>query len=223
MCGRLVQNKAADQATTLFGLSTPPDLGPRFNVAPTYYVLAIRSDARGKPEWSLPRWGLVPHWAKDINVGYKMINAKAETVASKPAYRGPFRYRRCVIPSDGFYEWHVEDKHKQPYYIRARGDEPLLLAGLWDYWERDDQALETCTIVTTAANSAVAKVHDRMPALLTLEGAQQWLNPKIHDPKQLEALLAPIEPPLKIYKVSAQVNKPINDGPQLIEPADSGE
>lgn len=223
MCGRLVQNKAADQAATLFGLSSPPDLGPRFNVAPTFYLLAIRSNPRGQPEWSLPRWGLVPHWAKDINVGYKMINAKAETVASKPAYRGPLRYRRCIIPSDGFYEWHLENKRKQPYYIRARGDEPLLLAGLWDYWEGEEQALETCTIVTTSANATVAKVHDRMPALLTLERARQWLDPKLQDPKQIAALLESSEPPLTLYKVSARVNKPVNDDPQLIEPADSAE
>lgn len=218
MCGRLVQHQAAEQASHIFGLPPPPDIGSRFNVAPTFPLLVIRSGERGDHEWALPRWGLIPHWAKDINVGYKMINAKAETVASKPAYRGPLRYRRCVIPSDGFYEWHLENKHKQPYFIRARRDEPLLLAGLWDYWEGQGQGLETCTIVTTSANTALGTLHDRMPALLTAEGARQWLDPTLQDSKRLTPLLEPAEPPLTFYKVSTRVNKPIHDDPTLIQP-----
>lgn len=218
MCGRLVQHRAAEQASRLFGLPPPPDIGSRFNVAPTFPLVVIRSTEPGVTEWSLPRWGLIPHWAKDLKTGYKMINAKAETVASKPAYRGPFRYRRCVIPSDGFYEWHVENQHKQPYFIRARGDEPLLLAGLWDYWEGDGQGLETCTIVTTAANAALGALHDRMPALLTAEGAHQWLDPALQDTRRLTLLLEPVESPLSFYKVSTRVNKPMHDDPALIEP-----
>lgn len=218
MCGRLVQNKAANQAAPLFGLQPPPDIGTRFNVAPSLPLLVIRSNAHGDPEWAVPRWGLIPHWAKDINVGYKMINAKAETIASKPAYRGPLRYRRCVIPSDGFYEWHVEKKGKQPYFIRARDEQPLLLAGLWDYWEGDGRGLETCTIVTTSANTAMDTLHDRMPALLTPEGARQWLDSKVQDPKRLTPLLTPIDLPLIYYKVSTRVNKPINDDADLVKP-----
>lgn len=219
MCGRLVQNKAADQAAGLLGLEAPPSLGARFNVAPSLPLIVIRGDERGQLQWALPKWGLIPHWAKELKLGYKMINAKAETVATKPAYRGPLRYRRCVIPADGFYEWHLENNHKQPYFIRAkRDDEPLLLAGLWDHWEGEGQVIESCTIVTTAANTAVSKLHDRMPALLTLEGARAWLNAREQDPQHLTPMLAPSAAPLTLYKVSTRVNKPVNDDALLIEP-----
>jgi putative SOS response-associated peptidase YedK len=217
MCGRLVQAKAAELAAILFGLSAAPELGARYNVAPSLPLLTIRATREGNYEWSLPRWGLLPHWAKEAQIAYKMINAKAETVAAKPAYRSPLRYRRCVVPADGFYEWRAVGKTKQPYFILRDKDHPLLMAGLWDHWEGQSQIIESCTIITTEANNSVSKIHNRMPALLSLEAARRWLDPRTQDPRQLLPLLTPYSEALEIRKVSTRVNKPVNDDAALIE------
>lgn len=219
MCGRLVQATAIKKLAVMLHILQRLELPPRFNVAPSLPLAVVRAaHETGVLEWALPRWGLVPHWAKEINTGYKMINAKAETVHEKPAYRGPLRYHRCIIPADGFYEWRAEGKRKQPYYLRARDDGPLLLAGLWDRWNSPDGALETCTILTTAAQAPITDLHDRMPVMLDLDSSRRWLDPKLQDTAGILKLLAYAAADVDIYPVSPRVNSAANDDEQLITP-----
>ena len=221
MCGRLVQATAMQKIAGMMQILGQLELVPRYNITPSAPLAVIRSGPKGY-EWALPRWGLVPHWAKEIATGYKMINAKAETVASKPAYRGPLRYRRCIIPADGFYEWRLEAKQKQPYFIRAPDEQPLLLAGLWDYWHQGEQELETCTIITTSANPQMLTVHDRMPVVLDPSDVAAWLDLDIQKPDLLEPLLQPTAHALTIYPVSKRVNKPVNDDAECTVPLAAG-
>lgn len=176
------------------------------------------------------RWGLVPSWAKDPKMGGRMINARAETVAEKNAYRKPFVARRCIVPADGFYEWKApgEGRRKQPYYIRARSGEPLAFAGLWDRWydKNDDAAppLRTATIVTTSANEFMSTIHDRMPVMLPESAWDEWLDIDNHDKEALTRLLEPApEDYLEMYPVSTDVGNTRNNGARLIEPIDSAD
>ena len=163
-------------------------LGANYNVAPTNDIYAVVADSNAEPTLRTFRWGLVPSWAKDLKIGSKMINARAETLAEKPAFKSLFRSKRVIVPMDGFYEWKVVPGHKtkQPYFIHRCDDEPLAVAGLWAVW-RDKAAgpdapwLHTCTVITTAANATMAPVHDRMPVLLAPQAWQQWLDPDNHD------------------------------------------
>ena len=165
------------------------------------------------------RWGLVPHWAKDPRVGYRMINARAETVATKPAYRAALRYRRCLVPADGYYEWQRTGKSKQPYFIHLDSDEPFCFAGLWASWGERDQRLESCTIITTEANELSAAVHHRMPAILDAADYGLWLDTAITDPSEVRALLRPYPSSrMALHPVSTRVNSPRNDEPECIQP-----
>ena len=161
-----------------FSLDTSADLVPRYNIAPTQQVPVIRLRADASRELSLLRWGLVPSWAQDPSIGQRMINARAETVASKPSYRAAFRRRRCLVPADGYYEWQKAGRAKQPYYIRLR-DEPLFaMAGLWEQWhDTGGELWETFAIITTEANQATRAIHDRMPVILSQQDYAQWLDP----------------------------------------------
>lgn len=199
------------------------ELGPRYNVAPTQpiYVVRQRDDGRAV---ELHRWGLVPAWAKSPANGARMINARAETVATSPAFRASFLRRRCLIPADGFYEWRRDGRRKQPFLIHTPTDAPLAFAGLWAPW-RDPQTgtwLLSAAVVTTAANATVGKLHDRMPAILGADEWPLWIDPAIRDPGLLRDLLQPADDELlQLRPVSALVNNVNNEGPELLRPLDS--
>ena len=220
MCGRFTLT--ADSATVQEALdlgNMPAELEPRYNVAPTQPVAIVTEpDER---EVKLFRWGLIPSWAKDIKIGYRLINARAETVAQKPAFRAAFSRRRCIVLADGFYEWQrVGKKKKQPYYFRLASGQPFAMAGLWEVWRRSKEAepLYTCTIITCAANERVAPIHHRSPVILDAEKPWVWLDPDASR-EQLRDLLMPLPAEqIDLYPVSPLVNSPRNDLPSLVEP-----
>jgi putative SOS response-associated peptidase YedK len=222
MCGRFVQYSDPERYAERFGLDHLCHAEPRYNLAPTQPVLAIRLAAAGGRELVPLRWGLIPHWSKGPDSRYSMINARAETVATKPAYRDAFRQRRCLIPSEGFYEWRATEGGKQPYLIGRRDQASFLMAGLWDRWrsgEGDQSPIESCTIIVTDANALVRPVHDRMPVILSDEAADRWLDPEQRDLAALTELLRPADPAeMTLHPVSRAVNNARNDGPELLEP-----
>jgi len=222
MCGRLSNHLPIPDLVNYFQLTRWLDYENRYNIAPSQNIPAIRQ-IEGQRELSLLHWGLVPHWAKDRKIGYRMINARAETLTEKPSFRAPFHQRRCIIPASGFYEWQQGAKARQPYYLFRRDHAPLALAGLWERWEdpgKPGEVLESCTIITTAANALVAPLHQRMPAILEREAMDAWLDHRQH-PADLLALLRPAaEGVLACYPVSAYVNKPGNEGEECLRPLD---
>ncbi len=220
MCGRYTLTAPGDAIVDAFELAATPQLPARYNIAPTQEVAAVRLP-RGGGERELVnlRWGLVPSWASDPSMGNRMINARAETVAEKPAFRSAFRRQRCLVLSDGYYEWKkLPDGSKQPYYIRLKGGRPFAFAGLWERWAKEGEPLETCTLLTTAPNELSAAIHDRMPVILPAAAQALWLDPKASR-EQLEPLLTayPAEE-MEAWPVSRFVNSPANDGPRCIEP-----
>lgn len=220
MCGRFSLTATPADVRAVFHLDDEPVLVPRYNIAPSQDVAVVRRSAAGSRELVLMRWGLIPSFARDPAVGYRMINARAESVADKPAFREAFASRRCLVLADGFYEWQPGGPYgKTPHYIRSPDKKPFAFAGLWDRWHAPDgRALETCTIVTTDANERVRELHDRMPVVLAPEQHDLWLDPAA-DRDQLLALLAPAPPAaLESFAVSTVVNRPDNEGPECIEP-----
>jgi putative SOS response-associated peptidase YedK len=193
-------------------------LVPRYTVAPTQSVMACR-ERDGRRELQPLRWGLVPHWSKGPDNRYSMINARAETVHEKPAYRGPFRSHRCLIPAEAFYEWKPMPGGKQPHAIRMKSREPFAFAGLWDGWTAPDgMKLETCTIIVTDANELLRPIHDRMPVILAPEAWDRWLDSGFGDFEQLRGMLAPYDAAqMEAYPVSRRVNSPQNEGSELLE------
>lgn len=226
MCGRFVAASSPDEIAQYFDAEAPEALlEPSYNVAPTNDVYAVLSDG-GVRRLDAFHWGLVPIWAKDPKVGSKMINARAETLATKNAYKPAFKRRRCIIPADGFYEWKKipGQKAKQPHYIRRPEGEPLAFAGLWEVWrgpDRQGEPLRSCTIVTTSANETMRPLHDRMPVLLPASAWEEWLDPTNDDIETLGKLLVPAPPQVIVtHPVSTDVNRVSNKGPELIEPVD---
>lgn len=219
MCGRYTLTASAAQVAEQFGLDVAPQLAPRYNIAPTQAVPAIRAGSQGR-ELAMLRWGLVPFWAKDPAIGAKMINARAETAAEKPAFRAALRQRRCIIPADGFYEWRQAPGGKQPLYFRVGAGAPFGLAGLWESWRSPGgEQIQSCTILTTRANDLVAPAHDRMPVILDPADYALWLDPEMRDPGPLDHLLAPFPAEaMDVYPVSKAVNRVANDSPDLIAP-----
>lgn len=218
MCGRYTHYFTWRQLHELYRLLTPRDPRPvaaRYNAAPTQELPVVIADTEGR-ELRMMRWGLIPYWSKDGGQPYSTINARAESIATKPAFREPFRRRRCLVPASGFYEWRREGKYKQPYYITLP-DGPMTFAGLWDRWRGPEGPVHTFTIVTTAAAPAIAHLHDRMPAILAGDDWDAWLDPETPLPV-LEDLLRPWEGRLEICAVSRAVNSPAPDDPGLIEP-----
>jgi putative SOS response-associated peptidase YedK len=215
MCGRFFQCTSSTVLAARFQLATAPDLAPRYHVAPGQPIGAIRCAGDGNWEWAWLRWGLVPAWAPEPKISYRTINARAETVAEKPA----FRRRRCLIPADGFYEWQAVGTGKQPYCIAPADGRPFAFAGLWERWERDGQVLESATILVTQANALIAPIHDRMPAILDPAAEARWLDPGLTDPAALRPLLVPCAPErLRVWPVSPAVNSTRHDGPELMAP-----
>lgn len=219
MCGRFTLAVPAEQVAEQFRLAEVPELEARYNIAPTQQVAAVRAADDGR-ELVLLRWGLVPSWAKDPSAGAKMINARSETVAERPAFRSAFKDRRCLIPADGFYEWQKREDGKQPFHIRMADGTPFGLAGLWEHWKTPEGGwLYTCTILTTAANELMQPLHDRMPVIISAEQYALWLDLGMHDRGPLEELLRPYPAELMVaLPVSKAVNKVANDGPELVTP-----
>lgn len=218
MCGRYTLRVPMREVAEEFGLFDVPDQPPRYNVAPTQPVPAVRAAAGGR-ELAMLRWGLIPSWADDPSIGNRMINARAETVATKPAFRAAFKSRRCLVVADGFYEWRQFPGGKQPYLIRLRSGRPFGFAGLWERWDRDGEPLESCTILTTTANELMQPLHDRMPVLIPHEHYDDWLK---GDTGTAASLLVPFPADrLTAYPVSRVVNSPRNDVPACVEPVAS--
>ena len=227
MCGRFALYVTLEELADLFDLpDLPAQLAPRYNIAPTQPVGVVRLNPQTHTrEWALTHWGLIPSWSKDPSAGARMINARAETVEEKPSFRAAFKRRRCIVPASGFYEWMKEERGKQPYFITATDGGILGLAGLWESWQgANGEELESCTILTTDANDAVARLHDRMPVILAPEDYDEWLgeggDATPAQVSQLKHLLRPCPPAwLKLFPVSAYVNAPRNEGRRCIEPA----
>ena len=216
MCGRYELSSHPAAIALAFGLPFPPDLRARYNVAPTQPVPIVRESANGERELVQVRWGLVPRWARDPSIGTHMINARAETVATKGAFRHPFARHRCLVPVSGFYEWQPGRSGKQPVHIGMRDGRPFGLAGLYERWlSPEGEVLDTCTIVTTSACDSLRHVHDRMPAIIPDADYARWLDRANDDASDL---LAPWSgEPLYVYPVSRRVNAVRNDDPTLVE------
>jgi putative SOS response-associated peptidase YedK len=221
MCGRFTQQRPASELAEIFGAEPlVDDPGGHYNVAPTDDALVVvqRDERRGLTAY---RWGLIPHWATEARVGSKMINARAETITSSPAFRDAFVRKRCLVPVDSFYEWKREGTVRQPYRIVRRDGRPLALAGLWAGWKdpAGDVVRRTFTIVTTTPNEAIAGLHDRMPVIVAEDAWARWLDPAPADPGELLGLLVPSEEvDLDVYAVVRDVNDVRRDGPELITP-----
>lgn len=221
MCGRFTQTASPEVIARQFNISRPLLVTPRYNIAPSQPIAAIRID----PETAMRalvmlHWGLIPSWAKDPKIGYQCINAKAETVAEKPSFRSAFKKRRCLVVATGFYEWQVRGRIKQPMWIGLQNHAPFAFAGLWEHWQPPEgQPLETCTILTTEPNDLMAPIHNRMPVILAPTAYDQWLDPQFQHTDSLKALLRPYpSDALTAYPVSALVNNPRHDVPQCLEP-----
>jgi len=223
MCGRFVQDFTFETLQQNFNIRAEDrSIVPNFNVAPTQEILTI---IKHDNENTLERlhWGLVPFWTKDVSIGSRMINARVETVASKPSFRNAFKKRRCLIPAGGFYEWKGEKGQKQPYYITIPSGEPFAFAGLWESWTDkegdDDSVYKSCTIITTSASESIVELHNRMPVILDPDVYEQWLHVELQDAKQLEPILNDgIVHDLKYYQVSTFVNSVKNNDPNCIKP-----
>jgi len=220
MCGRFSLG-ATIRVGQLFNLPDWPDVSPRYNIAPSQDVPAVVHLRETAHRQFRPlRWGLVPSWSKDRTIGARLINARAETVVTRPAFRGLLRERRCLVLADGFYEWQQQDRRKQPWYVRMRDGRPFAFAGLWDRWHSaaDDQ-LETCTIVTTEPNALVSGLHNRMPVILSPTDYDLWLDPGFQEVERLTAVLRPYPPDdMTAYPVSTRVNNAAYDDPECVAP-----
>jgi putative SOS response-associated peptidase YedK len=219
MCGRYSLSASPETIRDHFGLHALPALEPRYNIAPTQVVPVIRAGEEGR-ELALLHWGLIPAWAKDEKTGYRMINARAETVAEKPAFRNAVRHRRCLVPADGFYEWRTTARGKQPYHVRRRDGALFAFAGLWEHWQDEHgRTIESFTILVTDANALLRPIHDRMPAIIEPADYERWLSRALRDPQALAPLLQPYPAVrLQAVPVSTRVNTPRHDDPDCIAP-----
>ena len=219
MCGRFAFYSPAEATAALFGVNTSADFRPRYNIAPTQDIAAIRRNDDGDDELAQFHWGLIPFWAKDPSIGNRMINARAETVAEKPSFRAAYRKRRSLILANGFYEWKKSGNEKTPWFITTADGSPFAFAGLWEDWldKKTGESIQSTTIVTTAANDFISPLHNRMPVILEPQTAERWLG---GDNELLAeyAESAGLCPLLKAWPVKRVVNKAANEGPELIEP-----
>lgn len=216
MCGRFTLDASAEEIAERFQLPFLPEIQPRFNIAPSQQIPVVRRESHGRA-LAMARWGLVPHWAKQENMGYSTINARAETVATKPTFRAAFRQRRCLIPANGFFEWRADPRGKQPFLIRLRRGELFAFAGLWERWSSDGRTVESCTVIVTEANELIRPIHQRMPVILDETHYETWLEPARFDSAKLQELLRPYPADLmEAYPVSTRVNNPRHDAPDCI-------
>ena len=221
MCGRFTQTASPAVIAQEFGVTVPPLLTPRYNIAPSQPVATIRIEPDTTTrQLVLLRWGLIPSWAKDPKIGHQCINAKAETVAEKPSFHAAFKARRCLVIATGFYEWQIQGKAKQPMWIGLKSHRPFAFAGLWEQWQPPDgTAIESCTILTTEPNELLRPIHNRMPVILAPTAYDQWLDPAVKQTTSLQALLRPYpSEELLAYPVSTLANNPRHDAPDCLEP-----
>jgi putative SOS response-associated peptidase YedK len=221
MCGRFTLTvDPADLQVAFPQCTFPAESKPRFNIAPTQPVLALPNQNEFVADYFT--WGLIPFWAKDPGIGSQLINARAETLAEKPAFRGSYKYKRCLIFADGFYEWKAqpETKFKIPHFIRLTSGQPFAFAGLWEEWRAPDGSfIKSCAIITTEPNQLLATLHNRMPVILPPTAYEQWLDPTPQRPEQLQALLTQYPADrMSAYPVSTLVNSPANDRAELVVP-----
>lgn len=216
MCGRFALYSSV-QAIVDYAkiLNRMQELSPNYNIAPGQKIPVIINKQDGK-YFDIFQWGLIPFWAKDPKIGYKMINSRAETIAEKPSFKYAFKRRRCLIPANGFYEWRKKDK--QPFYIQLRDRELFTFAGIWENWKSPEGTnIKTCSIVTTEANEFVKPIHHRMPVILDREKEFDWISDKMEDSKMLLPFLKPYEKNMLVYEISKEVNSPRNNYKELIQ------
>lgn len=219
MCGRYALYGPHSRLQAHFATTNDLDPAPHFNIAPSQTVPVVRLSPEGQRDFLLARWGLIPSWVKDPAELNQPINAKAETAALKPMFRHAFRKSRVLVPADCFYEWKLVAGKKQPYLVRMRDESPFGMAGLLEHWAGPEGEILTFAILTTEPNPLMAGIHTRMPAIVQTQDYEQWLDPKLSDVERLQAMLGPYpERLMQAYPVSSKVNRPANDGPDLIEP-----
>ena len=218
MCGRFAYYSAHEAMSGMFGVEAAPGVEASYNIAPTQNAAVLRAGADGRRTVSMLRWGLVPFWAKDLAIGNKLINARAETVAEKPSFRAAYRKRRCLVPADGYYEWRAGEAGKQPYFISARDGEAMLIAGLWERWDKSGDPVETFTLLTRAPNDFAARIHHRMPVLVPRAEMDGWLDGELGAGPADERVSDTPEDYLQAWPVAKTVNSPRNNDPSLIEP-----
>jgi len=227
MCGRYRLSRKKQIIEEHFdAVSGEEDWTPRYNIAPTQPVPVIRQQPTERVcELSLMRWGLIPHWANDASIAQNTINAKSETAATKPAFRDPLRFSRCLIPADGFYEWNRTARGKRPFCFEVNGGELLAFAGLWDGWkDASGRWVKTCSILTTTPNALTSPVHDRMPVILDPDSYDLWLDPTMHNVAAISELLKPSDPRLmRCYPVSTRINHVVNDDEECSRPIESAQ
>ena len=223
MCGRFTQKLTWREIHALYRLpeqAAPLNLEPRYNGCPTQHFAACRLDDGSNRAVAKLRWGLVPAWVRDLKIAARLINARAETVHEKPAFRAAFARRRCLVPADGWFEWRKEAGAKQPWFITAADRSPVSFAGLWERWEKGDTPMETFTILTTAAAAALADIHHRQPSIIEAGDYEEWLAPETGTERLLALARRSSEGPFERWPVSRRVNTPRNDEPDLLLPLD---
>jgi putative SOS response-associated peptidase YedK len=228
MCGRFALIDSGEALAETFELSQAPPVAPRYNIAPTQPVAAVRmtphrgQDAQQR-ELALLHWGLIPSWAKDPTMGSRLINARSETAAEKPSFRTAYKYRRCLVPASGFYEWQKVNGRKQPTFIHLQQEGPFAIAGLWEYWQgADGSEIESVTLLTTRANELVQPIHDRMPVIIAPADYALWLDTAAQHPSEVRHLLRPYPAEeMAAYAVSTVVNNPRNEGKACIVPEEN--
>jgi len=220
MCGGYTLTVDASVLGRLFELEPLTELTPRYNIRPTQMVPIVRVNADGAREWAATRWGMIPSWAKDTKIGSRMINARAETAADKPSFRSAFKHRRCLLPTDGFFEWVKAPGGKQPHHIRFTDRRAFAFAGLWERWTPPDgDPIESCTILTTRPNELIVDLHDRMPVIMAPERFTDWIGGGPLSPDAAEAILLPYPADgMEAVPVSTLVNSPRNDDPRCLDP-----
>lgn len=223
MCGRITLTSSARELALQFELDPAAELTPlepRFNVAPSQDIASVREDREGRRVLSFERWGLVPHWAKDPAIGNRMINARAESVATKPAFSAALRSRRCIVPADGFYEWSGSGAERRPYIFRRPDRRMIGIAGLYERWVGEGgEVVDSCTLITTEANETLAPFHDRMPVILDPGDYACWLDRSRVEPEDVSPLLVPCPAErLESSPVSSRINNPRNDDPECLVP-----
>ena len=218
MCGRFALATTSEELVNHFNLKRKVTLGSRYNIAPSQPVIIIRSGTSSN-KLSAIRWGLIPHWSKDEKIGFKLINARAETVQEKPSFRDAFKSRRCLIPATGFYEWKQEGRMKQPYYIKMKNGSLFAMAGIWESWQDPEgKTIDSCAIITTDANGIVGKIHDRMPVIMSNKSYGLWLSSTSNS---LQEFLRPYSPfKMTAYPVSGMINNAKNEGEGCIRKID---
>ena len=218
MCGRFALHANPHVVALQFGLRADPSFAPRYNVAPSTDILIVREDRAHERLADLYKWGLIPGWARDPTIGNRLINARAETVAEKPAFRAAFKNSRCLVPASGFYEWKTEGRTKLPYYIRPKGNELFALAGITEEWSGPDGVVRSVCLITTEPNELMREIHDRMPVLVAPDDYAAWLDRGNKHVERLKAMLGSFPAQkMEAYPVGKAVSNAKNEGAELIE------